>query len=118
MKKLMLVLFSIVPFIFSSATVSATDSTSMPSVEIDGVREFLYKEFDNQEQALNNIVNKYADIFKEVKQKYNIKENISTKNWEIYRESIDKLYGKMNMRSDLVEIRKFFDIFENKYQND
>lgn len=119
MKKIMITILAVFSVLLVYQTnADATENIIIPTVEIDGVKEFLYKEFINQEVELQNIKKKHAHVFTEIKNKFAMKEDISTFNWTQYRINMNKIYDRMDMREDLVEIRKFFDIFENKYQNE
>lgn len=117
MKKLLLLLLGFTTFLFSNQVTYAQENTSTPSVEINGVKEFLYKEFTDPDKAIADIAVKYSDIFENIKQKYQLNEPISTTNWENYRKKFIQEYGAMSSNKNVNEILKFFDIFENKYQN-
>lgn len=117
MKKLIFILLSSVTLLCSGQIAHAENNISVPSIEIDGVTEFLYKEFKNQEQALTDIVTQYKTIFNTIKQKYKMKDSISTQNWGKYRENFIQEYGTMSSDKNIREIFKFFGTFESKYKN-
>lgn len=117
MKKLILLLLGLSTFVFSNQVTHAQENISMPSVEINGVKEFLYKEFTDQDKALTDVVTKYKTHFDTIKQKYKLKEPISTKNWEKYREKFIQEYGVMTSDNSIDAIFKFFGTFEGKYKN-
>lgn len=117
MKKLLLLLLGFTTFLFSNQVTYAQENTSTPSVEINGVKEFLYKEFIDQDKALTDIVTHHKDVFDNIKQKYKLKDPISTQNWEKYREKFIQEYGAMPSDNNINEIFKFFGTFEGKYKN-
>lgn len=117
MKKLLLALFSLVTLGLSNPLVHAQENIAIPSIEINGVKEFLYKEFIDQDKALTDIATQHKDIFEKIKQKYKIKDSISTKNWETYRDKLTQEYGTMPSDKNIREIFKFFGTFESKYKN-
>lgn len=82
---------------------------------IDGKKVQYYCEFENDQEALNNIKEKYKETFSFLQKKYNLEE-LSTNNWNAYYESASKDNNTDNYLN-YQQIRVFFDTYENKFKN-
>lgn len=96
-------------------------------VLINGKTQYLYCEFENNNDALENFKLRYDDILNKVMQQYNL-DQMTEVNWEDYREKIVQYIKDISIydnngnqiidnEEEFSEIDKFFDIFENKYEN-
>ena len=96
----------------NTANDDSFDKKSGGYITVGGEVKELYKEFKNQEKALNKFKKDYNKELKKIQQKYKLKE-LSNDNWRKYRSYIEEI-GKDD---SIFEIRRFFDIYENKDQN-
>lgn len=107
-------------FIHNSVSKGSESFNSLISerevVVLNNNEELLYKQFKNQELAINFAKENYGEVLSNIKVKYSLGE-LSEKNWEKYYEIV-RTIALDNNGSQLITLRKFFDIFENKYKND
>jgi hypothetical protein len=96
----------------NTANDDSFDKKSGGYITVGGEVKELYKEFKNQEKALNKFKKDYNKELNKIQQKYKLKE-LSNDNWRKYRSYIEEI-GK---NDSIFEIRRFFDIYENKDQN-
>lgn len=94
------------------------------TVKLKGVTNKMFIEFKSQDDALNKVKIKCADLIGKLRQQYGLAE-LSEANWEEYygylHAVLDDKNSKFNINEDDYEyrlLRSFFDIYENKYQND
>lgn len=92
-------------------------------VYINGESNQLYRVFDDESAALQNIKNKVPNLLKVLEKEYNLLE-LSDENWEQYRDSMYMLFDSKNKPKDYDEsniefrtLRSFFDIYENSDKN-
>jgi len=89
------------------------------NIEVDGDIVFLYCEFENQNNSLNQINIIEKDYLDKISNDYSI-EKLSAENWEIYYSiillEIDKEYNSI-YRDSINFLYDFFDVYENYYKN-
>lgn len=110
-----------------NATMDYGEIVTNRNIIIDGQINYLYCEFDNSEVALDNFKQKYSEIVLKILDHFNI-GTLDVGNWESfydyyqkYKSDISEIDEDGNQclpNSDMyLEIDQFFDIFENKYEN-
>ena len=94
------------------------------TVKLKGITNKMLIEFKSQDDALNKVKRKCADLIGKLQQQYGLAE-LSEANWKEYygylHAVLDDKNSKFNINEDDYEyrlLRSFFDIYENKYQND
>ncbi|MDO5401990.1 MAG: amidase domain-containing protein [Eubacteriales bacterium] len=94
------------------------------SIEINGTENALFIEFDDQSLAIVDLKNKVPTLLNEISRIYDLEE-LSDSNWRKYQESMNLILdSNMNeseyneSSSDVKILRAFFDIYENKSQNE
>lgn len=93
------------------------DEIILPDSEIvDGSEVNYYCEFKNQNRALANLYDNYQNIFDYIEQNYQL-DTLSNNNWIKYYSIVNN--NNLPFDSyDIFEIRAFFDIYENKDENE
>lgn len=91
------------------------------TIEIEGTENALYIEFEEQNVAIEDLKNKIPVLLDDICQLYDLGE-LSDDNWKQYQTAMYSLlelkprnYSEAN--GDIKILRAFFDIYENKYQN-
>jgi hypothetical protein len=97
-------------------------------VTINGENQYLYCQFENNEEALKNFSNQHENIIADISEMYSL-EAFNSNDWEVYR---DYLYQYMSDTAgydndgnqvltnadEIMKIEQFFDIFENSFENE
>ncbi|MCZ7406834.1 amidase domain-containing protein [Parvimonas micra] len=122
MKKFLFVVLILLLFNGKNSNAETKDSFShlidkLETVELEGKTEYLYKQFKSQTESLKCINEEYSDLFEFVKNKYSLGK-ITENNWMKYYEIFQTEDLLPKYEDDILFIKKFFDIFENKYKND
>ncbi len=87
-----------------------------PTIMIDGVEEKLYKEYENQPLALQQITLDQADVFSRVRYKcFFLPVNSWT--WSYYYNAVRGLDSEDIDNDSYFEVLRFFDIYENSDKN-
>ena len=107
--------------VFMSASYAKTGTTVDYSLHekngghviVNGKAKELYREFADQEKALKYVKNKYRNQFKKIREQFRLKE-LSNETWLDYQMVLP---GANIEDKAIIEIEKFFDIYENKDKN-
>lgn len=94
------------------------------TIILDNEENKMLIEFVNQEQALDKIKNWCPNIISAIKNKFNLGD-LSEDNWDDYYDGLYEILDYENYNNidyegedEYILLRSFFDIFENKYQNE
>ena len=96
-------------------------------ITINGKTQYLYCEFQNTEEAINNFAKQHNSILQDIEATYNL-ESLNNDNWELYRENFNQyindisIYDSENNQilpneEEIIRVEQFFDIFENTFEN-
>jgi len=96
-------------------------ATKSEKINVDGAEIELYREFNNNKQALKYLKDNYNDILKIVEVDKEI-EKLSNNNWEEYYlllNTISEWHPQITdeEKTRAIEIEQFFDIYENNGKN-
>ncbi len=93
------------------------------SISVNNVENSLYRVFENQAKALEDIKLKVPDLLDTLASEYNL-EPLSDSSWQEYRDAMYMLFDSSNKPEDYSEsnkdfrtLRAFFDIYENYQKN-
>lgn len=92
------------------------------TVKLKGVTNKMFIEFKSQDDALNKVKRKCADLIGKLQQQYGLAE-LSEANWKEYYGYLHAVLDDKNSKFNVNEyeydfLNAFFDIYENKYKND
>ena len=94
------------------------------TIILDNEENKMLIEFVNQEQALDKIKNWCPNIISAIKNTFNL-DDLSEANWDDYYDGLYEILDYENYNNidyegedEYILLRSFFDIFENKYQNE
>ena len=92
------------------------------TVTLKGITNKMFIEFKSQDDALNKVKRKCADLIGKLQQQYGLAE-LSEANWEEYYGYLYAILDDKNSKFNIDEyeydfLNAFFDIYENKYKND
>lgn len=97
-------------------------------IVVNGETEYLFFEYEDSHQSLETFKDLHKDILLQIEEMYGLKK-LSIDNWKLYADKINE-YKKdtatldesgnqtLSNEDEIMEIEKFFDIFENKFEND
>ena len=93
------------------------------SISVNNVENSLYRVFENQAKALEDIKLKVPDLLDTLASEYNL-EPLSDSSWQEYRDAMYMLFDSSNKPEDYSEsnkdfrtLRAFFDIYANYQKN-
>ena len=98
------------------------ETNNSKTVKLKGVTNKMFIEFKSQDDALNKVKIKCADLIGKLQQQYGLAE-LSEANWEEYYGYLHAVLDDKNSKFNVNEyeydfLNAFFDIYENKYKND
>lgn len=97
-------------------------------IVVNGKTQYLFFEYEDLHQALENCKDIHKDILLQIEEMYGL-DKLSIDNWKLYADKINQYKHDtaildesgnqtLSNEDDMIELEKFFDIFENKFEND
>lgn len=90
-------------------------------IVVDGSAVPLYCTFEDKNEAIDEIKLKSATLLSQVKNTYELAEDLNEENWKTYEEKINQYVTEFNLEGEYFDeysnLLTFFDIYENEEQN-
>lgn len=94
------------------------------TITINGVQNSLYRVFENQSEAIDDIKAKVPDLLSALANEYNLSA-LCDANWKEYKDAMYYYFDSANKTEkytesdeEFIALRAFFDIYENSEKND